>query len=144
MASLLDAILANAAKLSTRVKQAPSELRQLGSQEFAAQFKKQLDANLKKPKEIDSNKAIASAMDILQTTPAGAMAGMIRKTLSKSDEFFGMHGATDLGDKVLTESAKEPGKFQLTLFDGKLGQSNTVKDMQFDSKEEAIKAFNSF
>ena len=59
----------------------------------------------------------------------------------EANDFFGMHKSTELGDVVLTKSAKDPSKFQMTLFDGKLGSSNTVKDMQFDTREEAMKAF---
>lgn len=61
--------------------------------------------------------------------------------LNPTDEFFGMHKSTDLGDVVLTKSAKDPSKFQMTFFEGKLGSSNTVKDEQFDTMEEAVKAF---
>lgn len=63
------------------------------------------------------------------------------KTPKATNDFFGMHKSTELGDVVLTRSAKDPSKFQMTLFDGKLGSSNTVKDMQFDTREEAMKAF---
>lgn len=57
------------------------------------------------------------------------------------EDFFGMHKSTDLGDIVLTRSAKDPSKFQMTFFEGKLGSSNTVKDEQFDTMEDAVKAF---
>lgn len=80
-------------------------------------------------------KGAEMAVDLL---PGGAAVGMVKKV---ADDFFGMHKSTELGDIVLTKSAKDPSKFQMTMFDGKLGQSNTVKDVQFDSMDEAVKAF---
>jgi len=92
------------------------------------------------------NRMLATAMDMLQTTPAGLVLNTVlkggAKSIQEGAEFFGKRGSSELGDKVLTESAKEPGKFQLTLFDGKLGASKPVRDFQFDTKEEALKAFD--
>lgn len=51
------------------------------------------------------------------------------------------HKTTDLGDVVVTESAKEPGKFQVTYWDGEAGKSSTTKDAVFNTREEAIVAF---
>ena len=58
-----------------------------------------------------------------------------------ADDFFGMHKSTELGDIVLTRSAKDPSKYQMTFFDGKLGQSASTRDVQYDTLEEAKKAF---
>ena len=85
------------------------------------------------------NTAIDAATSL---TPTGGVIGITKKSISPLiEDFFGMHKSTELGDIVLTKSAKDPSKFQMTFFDGKLGKSNTVKDLQFDTKEEAIKAF---
>lgn len=51
------------------------------------------------------------------------------------------HKQTDLGDVVVSESAKEPGKFQVTYWDGVAGKSNPTKDEVFSTREEAIAAF---
>lgn len=51
------------------------------------------------------------------------------------------HKKTDLGDVVVAGSAKEPGKFQVTYWDGEAGKSNPTKDEVFNTREEAIAAF---
>lgn len=91
--------------------------------------------NGEKMKEEIGKKGAEMAVDLL---PAGAAVGMMKKV---AEDFFGMHKSTALGDIVLTRSAKDPSKFQMTFFEGKLGQSNTVRDEQFDTMEDAVKAF---
>lgn len=83
--------------------------------------------------------------------PAGPVSGSPRAQLGSvgdlsknspaSLEPFGLHYSGDMGDIVLTESAKNPGQYQLTMYDGKLGKSNPVRDEQFKTATEAIKAF---
>jgi hypothetical protein len=51
------------------------------------------------------------------------------------------HKTTDLGDVVVTESAKEPGKFQITFWDGKAGVGKPTGDAVYSTREEAIRAF---
>jgi hypothetical protein len=68
---------------------------------------------------------------------------LIRTTKKTTvEEPLAGHKSTDLGDVILTESAKQPGKFQVTFWDGKAGVSKTTQDMVFDTREEAIKAFD--
>lgn len=55
---------------------------------------------------------------------------------------FGAHKTTALGDVVATPSTKEPGKYQVTFWDGKAGTSNTTQDLVFNTKEEAMAAFD--
>lgn len=65
-----------------------------------------------------------------------------KKSQAEPVELAG-HKTTELGDVILTNSAKEPGKYQITFFDGPAGKSNTVKDAVFDTPEQALKEFNS-
>ncbi len=61
---------------------------------------------------------------------------------TKIEEPLAGHKTTELGDVVVTESAKEPGKFQVTFWDGKAGVGKPTRDETFDTKEEAIAAFD--
>lgn len=64
-----------------------------------------------------------------------------QKKTKISDEPLAGHKTTDLGDVVVTESAKQPGKFQVTFWDGKAGVGKPTQDMTFNAREEAIAAF---
>jgi len=97
-----------------------------------------LNAVLENPENFDISPVLKAQITKMGTPAKEATKS---KVVDASDDFFGMHKSTDLGDITLTRSAKDPTKFQMTLFEGKLGQSNTVRDMQFDTKEEAMKAF---
>lgn len=69
---------------------------------------------------------------------------LIRGTPRKAPEApLAGHKSTELGDVIVNESAKEPGKFQVTFFDGpaKKGAIPT-QDHVYASREEAIKAFD--
>lgn len=55
---------------------------------------------------------------------------------------FGEHKTTELGDVIMSESAKEPGKYQVTFFDGKADAGAIpTQDYVFKTKAEAMKAF---
>lgn len=66
---------------------------------------------------------------------------IIRNTKKTQAEPLAGHKTTELGDVVVAGSAKEPGKFQVTYWDGAAGKSNPTKDATFDTREEAIAAF---
>lgn len=53
------------------------------------------------------------------------------------------HKTTELGDVIVNESAKEPGKFQVTYFDGPAKEGAIpTQDHVFATRAEAIKAFD--
>jgi hypothetical protein len=76
-----------------------------------------------------------------QPTGLLSYADEAKKAKGLISEPLSMRQSTELGDVTLTESAKNPGQYQLTMWDGKLGQSKPVRDEQFKSKDEAIKAY---
>ena len=76
-----------------------------------------------------------------QPTGLLSYADEAKKAKGLISEPLSMRQSTELGDVTLTESAKNPGQYQLTMWDGKLGQSKPVRDEQFKSRDEAIKAY---
>lgn len=85
-------------------------------------------------------KAVAAAGKI-GAAPNLDPRAVIRTTKKTPAAPLAGHKKTDLGDVVVTESAKEPGKFQVTYWDGEAGKSNPTKDAIFDTREEAIASF---
>lgn len=129
-----------------------NKLKNIGSSvsDRLAELKKELTwtplpdvSNLKSGK-LTPEMAASMAMDLLQTTPMGAFVGMTKKAGPLAEEFFGKHVSTDLGDYLVTHSAKQPGNFQLTMFDGPLGKSNPVRDEQYTNLSEALKALDNY
>jgi hypothetical protein len=52
------------------------------------------------------------------------------------------HKTTELGDVIATESAKEPGKYQVTFFDGPADKGAIpTQDHVYNTREEAVRAF---